>query len=128
MSCGMLDPVMHMNQKLRGSLALLLATLIWGSTVVAQSVGMDYIGPFTFQAIRGGLAVIFLIPVSYLLEKEDERYPEKLIVPGNRCPYFFETHRRNRVVVIIALLLDSENSEGEKYRSENGYDKRNDTV
>ena len=41
-----------MNQKLKGSLSLLLATLIWGSTFVAQSVGMDYIGPFTFQAVR----------------------------------------------------------------------------
>ena len=32
-----------MNQKLRGSLSLLIATLIGGSTFVAQSVGMDYI-------------------------------------------------------------------------------------
>ena len=43
------DPVMHMNQKLKGSLSLLLATLIWGSTFVAQSVGMDYIGPLPFR-------------------------------------------------------------------------------
>ena len=41
-----------MNKQLRGIAALLLATLIWGSTFVAQSVGMDHIGPFTFQAVR----------------------------------------------------------------------------
>ena len=41
-----------MKNKLRGSLALLTATVIWGSAFIAQSVGMDYIGPFTFQTMR----------------------------------------------------------------------------
>lgn len=49
-----------MNNKLKGTSALLLATVIWGLAFIAQSVGMDRIGPFTFQAIRCGLAVIFL--------------------------------------------------------------------
>ena len=44
------------------------ATLIWGSAFIAQSVGMERIGPFTFQAIRCCLAVLFLVPVSFLLE------------------------------------------------------------
>ena len=52
-----------MNRQLKGSLALLVATIIWGSTFVAQSVGMDHIGPFTFQAVRCLLAVIGLLPV-----------------------------------------------------------------
>ena len=52
-----------MNRQLKGSLALLVATIIWGSTFVAQSVGMDHIGPFTFQAVRCFLAVIGLLPV-----------------------------------------------------------------
>lgn len=58
-----------MKEKLRGSVYLLLATVIWGSTFVAQSVGMDYIGPFTFQAVRCGLAVIGLLPVIYITDK-----------------------------------------------------------
>ena len=53
-----------MNKKLRSSLYLLLATLIWGTAFIAQSVGMDLIGPFTFQTIRCGLAVAFLIPLA----------------------------------------------------------------
>lgn len=57
-----------MKNRLRGSLKLLLATLIWGTTFIAQSVGMDYIGPFTFQAIRCALAVFILIPCSLLLD------------------------------------------------------------
>ena len=49
-----------MKKQLKGSLLLLFATIIWGSTFIAQSVGMDYIGPFTFQAVRCTLAVAAL--------------------------------------------------------------------
>lgn len=52
-----------MNKKIQGIGMLLLATIIWGSAFVAQSVGMDHIGPFTFQAVRCLLAVIGLLPV-----------------------------------------------------------------
>ena len=58
-----------MKNKIRGISALLGATLIWGSAFIAQSVGMDLIGPFTFQAIRCGLAVLFLVPLSLILDK-----------------------------------------------------------
>lgn len=57
-----------MKNRLRGSLRLLLATLIWGTAFIAQSMGMEHIGPFTFQAIRCALAVAFLVPVSFLTE------------------------------------------------------------
>lgn len=57
-----------MNKQLRGSLWLLLTTIIWGSSFVAQSVGMDHIGPFTFQAVRCGLAVIGLLPVIFVTD------------------------------------------------------------
>ena len=57
-----------MNRKITGSLSLAFATIIWGSTFVAQSVGMDYVGPFTFQAARCLLAVLFLVPVIALFE------------------------------------------------------------
>lgn len=40
---------------LRSILLLLLASMIWGSTFVAQSVGMDHVGPFTFLAARNYL-------------------------------------------------------------------------
>ena len=62
--------VIFMKNKLRGSASLLLATIIWGSTFVAQSVGMDYIGPFTFQAVRCALAVIGLMPVIWLSDRK----------------------------------------------------------
>ncbi len=52
-----------MKNKLKGSIYLLLATVIWGSAFVSQSIGMDHIGPFTFQAVRCFLAVIGLLPL-----------------------------------------------------------------
>lgn len=57
-----------MRNKVRGSLCLLLATVIWGFAFTAQSVGMDLLGPFTFQAIRCGLAVAFLVPCAFILD------------------------------------------------------------
>lgn len=57
-----------MKNRLKGSFSLLLGTTIWGSAFIAQSVGMDLIGPFTFQSIRCLLAILFLFPCSFLLE------------------------------------------------------------
>jgi drug/metabolite transporter (DMT)-like permease len=48
------------QKQLRGSLILLSGTVIWGTAFVAQSAGMEKLGPFTFQAIRCGLAVLTL--------------------------------------------------------------------
>lgn len=59
-----------MNKRLKGSLALLLATIIWGSTFVAQSVGVEQIGPMSFLAIRGYLAIATLLPVVYLRDRK----------------------------------------------------------
>ena len=60
-----------MKKQLTGITFLAVAVLIWGSTFVAQSVGMDSVGPFTFQAVRCALAVLFLLPVIALFEIRD---------------------------------------------------------
>lgn len=60
-----------MKNRLRGSVSLLLATVIWGSAFVSQSVGMDYIEPFTFQAVRCFLAVIGLLPFIWLIDRKE---------------------------------------------------------
>lgn len=48
---------------------LLLAAFIWGSAFVAQSVGMDYVEPFTFNCVRSIVGGLVLIPCIYLLGK-----------------------------------------------------------
>lgn len=50
-------------------LLLLLTAMIWGSAFVAQSAGMDYVGPFTFLSVRNFLGAIVLLPVIPLLKK-----------------------------------------------------------
>ncbi len=58
-----------MKEQLKGSIQLLIGTIIWGTAFVAQSVGMDYIGPFTFQAVRSCIAVAALVVVIFLMER-----------------------------------------------------------
>lgn len=63
--------VINMTKQLKGSLSILLATVIWGSTFVAQSVGVEKIGPFTFLALRCYLAVAVLLPVVFLKSRQN---------------------------------------------------------
>lgn len=48
---------------------LLLTAFIWGVAFVAQSVGMDYVGPWTFTSARSIIGALFLIPCITLLDK-----------------------------------------------------------
>lgn len=54
---------------LRQSVLLLLTAAIWGVAFVAQSVGMDYVGPFTFNTVRSLIGGIVLIPCIVLLKR-----------------------------------------------------------
>ena len=50
---------------------LLLTAFIWGVAFVAQSVGMDYIGPFTFNCVRSIIGGLVLIPLVVILGKKN---------------------------------------------------------
>ncbi|MBW2436738.1 MAG: DMT family transporter [Deltaproteobacteria bacterium] len=51
--------------------ALLLTTaIIWGFAFVAQRVGMDYVGPFTFNGIRFAIGSLSLLPLVVLSRNE----------------------------------------------------------
>ena len=56
-----------MSKQLRGSLILLVASVIWGFAFVAQSEGMNSVGPFTFQASRMILAFLVLLPAAAVI-------------------------------------------------------------
>lgn len=63
-----------MNKKqVRNSLLLLLTAIIWGSAFVAQSVGMDYVGPFTFTFSRNIIGGLFLLPCIWVLRRLKEK-------------------------------------------------------
>ncbi len=54
---------------LRQSLLLFLTAVIWGVAFVAQSAGMDYVGPFTYNGVRCILGGLVLLPCIALLDR-----------------------------------------------------------
>ena len=57
--------------QMRQSLLLLLTATIWGVAFVAQSVGMEYVGPLTFSCVRSLLGGIVLIPCIWFLGRHE---------------------------------------------------------
>lgn len=51
------------TNSLRSTLLLLIASFIWGTAFVAQSVGMDHLNAFAFNGIRNFIGFLTLIPV-----------------------------------------------------------------
>lgn len=58
---------------LRQSLILFLAATIWGVAFVAQSVGMDYVGPYTFIAARNVVALVVLLPCIIMMDRRGRK-------------------------------------------------------
>lgn len=52
---------------------LMTAAFIWGTAFVAQSVGMDYLGPFTFNGVRNFVGAAALLPCIWLLDRLNRR-------------------------------------------------------
>ncbi len=65
------------QMKLKNSLLLLLTATIWGVAFVAQSVSMDYIGSFTFNAVRNLIGAVVLLPVIWFLNRSGKADPQK---------------------------------------------------
>lgn len=64
-------------RQIRNSLLLLLTATIWGTAFVAQSVGMDYVGPFTFTCVRSLIGGVVLIPCIALLNRLEHSHKEE---------------------------------------------------
>ncbi|HML48997.1 MAG TPA: DMT family transporter [Clostridia bacterium] len=74
-----------MKSSVRGSLMLMTAAIIWGAAFVAQSVGMDYVGPFTFTGIRFILGGLVLLPiVSWMKRSNPQDKSENAAQPNTR--------------------------------------------
>lgn len=52
---------------------LFLAAFFWGTTFVAQSIGADYVGAYTYLAGRSWIAVAFLTPVVYGMDRMSDK-------------------------------------------------------
>ena len=71
--------------QVKKSLILLLTATIWGTAFVAQSVGMDYVEPFTFTCARSIIGGIVLIPVILFFSKGKRPLVTKAELIGGIC-------------------------------------------
>lgn len=76
--------------QVRNTFLLFLTAFIWGTAFVAQSVGTDYVGPFTFNCARSLVGGVALIPYIWLLgriapmkkQKSQEPKDKKTLLTG----------------------------------------------
>ena len=80
-----------MSKKMQGNIMLLITAMIWGSAFVAQSKGMEFIGPFTFNVVRNFVGGIVLLPVVAIFSKdsglsvEEKKLLDKNTLIGGIC-------------------------------------------
>lgn len=63
---------------------LILTSFIWGTAFVAQSVGMDFLEPFTFNGVRSLIGGIVLLPCIFLIRRINARSGEAEKAEGTR--------------------------------------------
>ena len=85
--------------KFRSDLILLVAAVIWGFAFVAQRIGMQHIGPFTFNAIRFAIGGLALFPLIRFLEK---RNPQEAENPPENIPFVL---RFGSLILGVVLFL-----------------------
>ena len=71
-------------KKIISFFCLIICTLIWGTTFIAQDTGMDNIGPFTFNSVRFFVGFLAVLPFVLFIEKK------KIIQIKNNKNQFFK--------------------------------------
>ena len=59
--------------KKKNAIMLMIAALIWGVAFVAQSVGMEHVGPFTFNGVRCLVGAVALLPVIFFFDRKKKK-------------------------------------------------------
>ena len=87
-----------MKSNTKGSLILLLTTVLWGFTFVAQDLAMEVIKPYTFQAVRSLIGSLVLVPVILIIDgiqkkkgtyiKPTKQDHKTLLLGGVICGFF----------------------------------------
>ncbi|EOD55750.1 DMT family transporter [Aeromonas molluscorum] len=73
---------------MRSNMMLLMAAAIWGLGFVAQRLGMDHMGPYTFNGLRFLLGALSLLPLLWWLksrqpiQQSGEDNPRLLLIGG----------------------------------------------
>lgn len=76
--------------QMRNSLLLLMTAFIWGAAFVAQSVGGEAVGCFTFNGVRSLIGALVLLPVIWLMdakkkEELEQKEDQKTLITGGIC-------------------------------------------
>jgi len=77
-----------MTRSFRADCLLMLTSIIWGCAFVAQRLGMDFVGPFTFNGVRFALGGLVLWPLILRLaaQRTNELYrpapPRRMVFGG----------------------------------------------
>jgi drug/metabolite transporter (DMT)-like permease len=69
-------------KSLKADALLLLTATIWGFAFVAQRVGMEHVGPFTFNGVRFALGSLSLLPLIWLGGRRRDRAPAPIPQAG----------------------------------------------
>jgi|TARA_B110000259_G_scaffold185432_1_gene234456 drug/metabolite transporter (DMT)-like permease len=77
-----------LSKQLTATLFLVLASIIWGTAFVAQTTGMDFIGPLTFINIRFVIGALLMLPLAL---------KESNVILG------LSDHKKKKLYVIIFL-------------------------
>ena len=81
-------------KKTMSLICLVVCSLIWGTTFIAQDTGMDNIGPFTFNSVRFFVGFLVVSPLVLLLEKK--KIYEQIKIKPNKF---------SKLIIIIGIFL-----------------------
>ena len=97
------------THKVRNTIFLFLTAMIWGAAFVAQSVSMDYIGPFTFICLRSVIGGLFLIPVIIVLDdiRKKSQNESANAVNSENILHNIETEEKQRLSWKNKQLIES---------------------
>jgi drug/metabolite transporter (DMT)-like permease len=88
---------MQANKHWKSNFLLLITASIWGFAFVAQSLGMKYLQPFTFNGIRFAVGALSLLPVVLFLRSRQEK--------SDRSPVFSRSGFWGGLFLGAALFL-----------------------
>jgi drug/metabolite transporter (DMT)-like permease len=89
---------------LKADLLLIVTSIIWGFAFVAQRVGMDFIGPFTYNGVRFALGSISLIPLIMYFNQPHRNQPARAQRNADRLVFILGSLAAGSILFIGASL------------------------
>ncbi len=79
-----------MKTNWKNPILLVIAAAIWGFAFAFQSVGMDYLEPFTFNCVRNVIGSLVLLPVILIMDRQKKKeiqgeQDSKQLILGGLC-------------------------------------------